>query len=662
MGCASTGPNVRALRMYEHEQPTVELLNQHLDQLARTLELIAVLVNGTPYQPGAAWVRDLPLDEAKALRARNGILDAAGKASFVNVYITHVDSLLADLRRQAAAAQRTLPAVPTGPGLPPPAVVPVPGYASIHDALAYVHPALVGESAELERQLVAAEDEAKRQQAALEATGEPDPNELARSQATQARLSAELVQLRGKLSRPVSASDLQDPTNAQIVKDALTVTSVAVRLATEALALATVAALEAASLAQQSPRNWLTGATDTAELIADLPPKGRSICRDLEASQQGLRALLAKLALLVNIDPLETAGYRFKEGLLDEVVGLAADSVHVDVHAGGEALFYAALADEELSTDDKGNTYDYTGRLTKLEYDVEPIVLASAQVSLKFDWAHWADAVGLKLGYATNRVYKSGGDLGSGSLAGELGVKGAWSEALDAALAVAGVRAGVRLAHFTHGVVRDTLVADGSLLADAPLTFEMKQIDIGYDLAPRRGPVLQSLAIGFRYFDYELPRILYELVNVTPGADTAAYVFSRETPPQAIRTRYYMLDIAARAEKPLNAHFIPYLSLDLAAGYGPSSYYFLRDPDGDDVESNREHTSSSGFGANVAGMLGFRWQFGGPEARLKAFFDAYYRAQAIWSIVDSKNQGDTIVNVGVTDLFHGPYGAFGLSF
>jgi hypothetical protein len=123
-----------------------------------------------------------------------------------------------------------------------------------------------------------------------------------------------------------------------------------------------------------------------------------------------------------------------------------------------------------------------------------------------------------------------------------------------------------------------------------------------------------------------------------------------------------MLDVAVRAEKPVTPHFVPYLSLDLAAGYGPSNYYFLRDPSGDDAEENRDYTSSSSFGANVAGMLGFRVRLGGPEARLQAFLDAYYRAQAIWANIDRKDQGDTIVVFGATDLFHGPFASFGLSF
>jgi hypothetical protein len=113
------------------------------------------------------------------------------------------------------------------------------------------------------------------------------------------------------------------------------------------------------------------------------------------------------------------------------------------------------------------------------------------------------------------------------------------SDALNAALSVAGARASVRLARFTNGKVEDVLVADGTVLADAPLEFDMKQIDVGYDLAPKRGRV-----------------------------------------------------------------------------------------NGDDVASNRDRESTGGAGAAVTVAL----------------------------------DGDTIVNVGSTDVFHGPTASFGAAF
>ena len=715
LGCASAAPNVRALRMFDREEPSSALLREHIRQMADTLALINLLINGTQYDPGAPWVSQLPLDDVKADRARSLIPDEAGKASFVWVYATHVNSVVEQARRLAATRVPALPPPPAVPAVvppapeaapgsgpeaapsaspadglapdgllsdgllppaPPPAAVPDPppaplpaapplppgSYASILDALAAVHPTLGGRSAELSQQLTQALADEKQRYDALAAAPTPDPSALAASQANQQKLTGELTQLNDALSRPLSAADLRDPKKAQIVRDAVTITSVALRLAVEAASLATVAGLEAAALSGQSGKNILKGAPDTLALVAELPDDARRIYGDLAQSADGLSKMVSELAALDGSQLLDTPGYDYKSGLVDDIVGLAWDSVHVEVQGGGEAFFYHAIADEEQSTSSDGDSYDYTGRQTRLEYDVEPIVLASARLSLKFDWAHWADAVGLKLGYATNRVYKSGGDIQTGSLANELGIKSKWSDALDAALAIAGVKAGVRIAHFANGTVRERLVADDSLLADAPLTFDMKQIDLGYDLSPRYGALIRNFTVGFRYFDYTLPRILYEFENATPGAENAEYVFTRETPPQRIRTQYYMVTLAARAEKRVTPHLTPYLTLDIAGGYGPTHYYFLKDQLGEDVEANHDEQSSSGIGGGFAGTLGFRWTLGGPESRLNAYLDAYYHVQFITSILDSKNDGDTIVNVGTTDVFHGPVAAFGASF
>lgn len=626
-GCAGAQSNVHALRMYQHEQPTPGLLEQHINEMDATLQLIDQMLNQTPYQPGASWVTQLPLDGENADRARALVKDAQTRASFVAIYAEHVRSIL----KSAPALVPTLPTptgvpTPTLPGVPSPDVpqapqVPttpaaVPGYQSLSQALAAARP-------DVPRPL------SPPGGVALPAL----PPELQALAATQ---------------------------QARIVEDALTTTSVAIRLTAEAMALATVIVLESASLAGPRSSQWLTGAPDAAHLAAALPDRARSIYGRLESDQRALRELFEQLSQQ-RVNLADTAAYRFKDGLVDDLVGVATDSVHLDLQAGGDALFYNALADDEKSTNRQG-TFDYTGRLTKLEYKTEPIVLASAQLKLKIDWPNWAEALGINLGYATSRVYKSGGDIENGSFASELGIKSKYSDALDAALAVAGLKASVRIAHFTQGNVHDILVEDGSELAQAPFTFDVKQIDLSYDLLPKRGGALQSFALGVRYFDYTLPRILYEFVNSTPGADEGAYVYSRETPPQRMRTRYYMATLAARFERPVTPHLTPYFALDFGVGYGPTEYYFLRDDTEADDEVNRDYTKSNSVGIGAFGMLGVRWFFANPESRLNAFFDINYHVQSISSAFNGANSDDTVITTGSTDLFHGPTGSLGATF
>ena len=619
-GCASAQSNVRALRMYQHEQATPALLEQHINEMDATLQLIDEILNRTPYQPGASWVTELPLDGEKAEQARSLIKDAETRASFVAVYAAHVREVLKHPPLPSAPAVPSAPGVPAAPELPTTPALPstpsVPRFDSLSQALAAARP------------------DAPR---APIAPGQPPP-----------------------LPLPPELAQLAATEQGRIVEDALVTTSVAIRLTAEAMALATVIVLESASLAGPRSSQWLTGAPDAAHLAAALPDRARSIYGRLESDLAGLRRLFDQLSQQ-RVNLADTAAFAFKSGLVDDLVGVALDSVHLDLEAGGDALFYAAIADDEKSTNREGS-FDYTGRLTKLEYETEPIVLASANLKLKVDWPHWAEALGVNLGYATSRVYKSGGDIETGSFANELGVKNRFSDALDAALGIAGVKASVRIAHFTQGTVRDILVEDDSELANAPFTFDLKQIDLSYDFLPKRGGALQSFALGFRYFDYTLPRILYELVNVAPEGETAAYVYSRETPPQRMNTRYYMGTITARFERPLTPHLTPYLSLDLGVGYGPTQYYFLKDIEAVDEEQNREHTKSNSLGVATFGMLGIRWFVANPESRLNVFLDLNYHVQSISSVLNPSNDENTVVTTGSTDLFHGPTGSLGATF
>jgi len=627
--------------MYQREEPSPRLLRQHVEQMKHALELVNNLLGATPYQPGAPWLADLPLDAAKARQARDLLTEQADRASFVAVYAEHIDSVL----------RHATPAVG-------PAGQVVPTYPSILDALALVNPRLANQGAAAQQRLVDALAAANRERAALATDENADPAAVSRVEASQTELRDQIARLQSGLEHAPSAADLKDPLNAQIVRDAVNVTAVALRLADEAMSLAMVIYLEVSSL---TPAQWFKGAPDTAELASELPADAGEIYRSLQASAQNLKELFERLRQLNAVELADTAAFRFKDGLVDDITGLALDSLHLDVQGGAEALFYSAIADD-TSGSSGNDTYDYTGRLTKLEYSIQPIVLASVRASAKFDLPHWANALGLNLGYATNRVYKSGGDIEQSSLASALGVKNAFSDALDAALNVAGVHAGVRVAHFTHGNVRDVLVADGTVLAEAPLTLDMTQVDIGYDLAPRQGPLVKTFTVGFRYFDYTLPRILYQLTNSTPGADSAAYVYSAETPPQRMRTRYFMGALTGRFDHRLSGGFTPYLSLDAAVGYGPTRYYLLRDPDGLDVPDNQAYTNSYSIGLGFAGALGMRWQIGALDSRLNAYFDVSYHAQSISSTFQSKDSGDTIVRLGETDIFHGPRASFGGTF
>jgi hypothetical protein len=94
VGCVGQTANVRALRQYENEHVTPELINEHLDQLHGTLKLIDRVVNQTPYQPGDAWVKVLPLNAVSAARTAEALArnpSAEIKPTLLKVYGAHVN-------------------------------------------------------------------------------------------------------------------------------------------------------------------------------------------------------------------------------------------------------------------------------------------------------------------------------------------------------------------------------------------------------------------------------------------------------------------------------------------------------------------------------------------------------------------------------------------
>jgi hypothetical protein len=693
--------------MYQREEVTPELLNEHLRQLDETLALIR-RIHQTPYRPGDDWVRALPLDETRAAAAAQTLLRAGSiesKPSLLSLYNTHARELLDRIDRAAAMPTPALapapvapPAAPpaesaapeqpmapaptaggadflppilpptlpvdTAPAAPPPPA-PVPPVAvprTILDALAAADPelgALTRDFAAANGE-VAAVKQAVAELEAARAAQRPDPRTLSALEERVDRAKESVANrsrtLEERLARPIARAEQ----TAVVVKDAIAVTSVTLRLALEAAALASVAVAEAVTLASQSPGAWVRNSAGMAELARDLPARTRSIAAELEADAVAVKGLLGALSKLAAVDPTTTVGFDYRDGLVDEIVGFTWDSVHVEANAGGEAFFYNALANAEKSSG-SGATYDYTGRVYKLDYHVDPIVLASARLSASFDWSRLADAAGLKLGYATNRVYKSGGDIQQGSLARELGIKNAWSDALDAALFIAGVKASVRLAQFTSGTVDLVQVADNSKIATFPFAFQLKQIDLGYDFAPRLDSPLHSLTVTLGYFDYTLPRVLYEFQNSTPDADSPTFVYSRESPPQAVRSRFGMLGIAADAERPLVGRLIGVIGARVALGGGPISYYFLKDESLPDEESNRDKSDRFTTGIDAGAFLGVRFRFTSPDTRISAHLDAKYQALLIASELGS-NDSSKALNSGSTDLFHGPTLSLGGAF
>jgi hypothetical protein len=635
--------------MYERETVTPALLRAHLAQLDHTLGLIDTLVHDTPYQPGEAWIKALPLSEATAGQAAQALAAQGltqGKATVLELYGSHVEDLLKRVPKPDVAAL---------------------GAEATAAAANAVTQADSVEAAAANAQERIAQARAQSQAAKAEppyssisdALSQANPSLGNAVPTPQQNPGAPAMPTAGALAQQAGRRVLQSNEVHQVYGDALTISSVALRLALEASGLAAVVVAEASNLARRPAGDWLRSAPDVAQLVREAPSRLQSINRKLDTDAAALKQLVSGLAQLEHIDPSDAPGYLYREGLVDDIVGFGWDSVHVQAEAGGEAYFYNALADKETSTHN-GDTYDYTGRAFKLAYHVDPIVLATARLSAKLDFGHFPDAGGLKFGYATNRVYHSGGDIQGGTLAGELGVHGQFSDALDAALFVAGVKAKVRIARFTSGTVDLVDANTNTVVVTAPFSFSEKQIELSYDFVPRNDSPLQSLSLGLGYFDYTLPRILYEL-HADP-TDSTTFLYFRETPPQAVRTRLAMLGLTTRLEQPATPTLTGFFAASFAVGLGPMSYYFLKDTTLPDEESNRDKRNQTTVGVGVNGALGLRWRFVGGDSRFNAHLEAAYQLQLLDNQLSPDNNKDSVVNSGSVDLFHGPTLALGGSY
>jgi len=628
--------SVHALRAYERERVTPELVSQHLDELSSNLALINRILRETKYQPGDAWTSALAMTDATAGQARSRLLSqhpGPEMPTTLAVYAQHVRDVLAhaDARTVTEAA-----------GAPP-------TYPSILDALSQADPSLrqLREDYEGEERLAKQVREAKAEEERARNSGSYNGAMHAFKQTRAAKERLEAFQ--NALKERAARLSQQNPATAQIVNDALATTSVALRLAGEAAALASMLLLEIPRLASLPAREYARNPELAAKLISQGPAQVKQIASDLELAVQSLTHLAEALARLNTSDIQQAPGFLYREGLVDEVVGFTTDLLHFQADAGGEAYYFKSFGME--------GGRDYTGRTNTLRYHVEPIVLASARLSAGFDLSRLPEAGGLKLGYATNRVYQSGGTIENRSLASELGATGRFSDALDAALLYSGWASSVRIAHFTSGTVDVVDAATGTVTTNAPFTFSLKEIAITKELVPYGAPNVKSFVIKFGYFDYTLPRIMYQFQNTTPDADKPTWVYSRETDPQRVRTQLLTQGGTSMLEFPLFLRDLRVLfGLNLSWGIGRQKFYYLDD------EGNRKDRAPFTVAFSALSHLGLGWRLVGLGSRFHLDAEAVYQAQYLNSSLGTTFGLDGAVPIGSHALFHGPHGRLSASF
>lgn len=640
-GCASV-QNVRTFRNHANETPRLDVALDRLDDLDAITTLLDKLLTQTPVTPGDTWIEHLALTNEEARRLETELRKKAPylaqpeqEVPIAKRYRAHLETALAE-----AKSSGTYPSLLAAAG------------------------ALGKESREL-------------------------PAHWADSLGEKEDLAAEA---KDRVSRDI-ASIKEGEGEAALLRSVTTGVSVAYRVQLEALSLVPIVVQQAAR-AGASRDKGSGDRLDFGVKLSELPSHLELLKGRFTRQTKQLDVLAHALATRSRTSLEATAGFSLQESALGQIVGVGTDSLHAHARAGGEAFFFSALRqDDQTQSEDGKQRKDLTGRLRTLRYDVKPILLASFNVDVGFDYGKITNALGLSLGYKTDRVFSSGGSIESGSFGKQLGVSGAASDALDLGLGVMGVRTNVRLARFSTGTVTYTDAAGNDLVdasgrtVSAPLTINFTQIDLGYDLSFLLGEgakayALEELVVGGRYFKYELPRILYELENVAPaGSDSQDLRYRNESRPQLVPSVYYMGGVLARfgntkgspaVPAPL---FAPFFELGFYVGGGPTKYALRKNkavecsgstaPSAssgnecvDDLGGqNAGQTQSTAIAFDAALGLGVRVKLVQPGRRFRLSGEAVYRAELIYANASgstSESGQARQIDFGNADLFHGP--------
>jgi hypothetical protein len=657
-GCGAATQNVRAYRAYMNEDPNVKVAIDRVEDMAVSLQLVDRILLQTSYTPGDMWPRRLGMTDAQYRDLKADLRDRYPYRALDNVevpilkcYRVHLEKTLAEY------------------GPPPekgkyPSLLDALGALNPRDADVKKHWIAYRDATEKLASATDDEDRLSRELAGLslpqQQAREP---ELARARDKVARAKGEVLAATDAVNRDsenlLSDAELSSGDKQQIARDAFYALSVAFRIELEALALIPIVVIQTVRGLPTAPRD-LTYKTHLkiVRQVWQMPSYVAGIKQSFTRQAALLDSMTSSLAKALKTDVDKSPGFELRESVVDQIVGITLDSFRVDLKAGGEMFIFSSIG----TPDRNGDNYDFRGRQFKLDYRIDPIVLASARLDIVLDWIRMPGAANLGFGYSTDRVYKSGGAIKSSSLVDQLGVTGIASDVLDAALGVLGVRSSVRVATFTTGTVNQVQATNVSnVVASAPLQLKMTQVDVGYDILwllkdDQIRAYMEELVVGGRYYRYQLPRIVYELED-TGTAGQEKFTFRRETPPQPITSEFWMLSVSGRFGVGEAPRWSPYLDLGFAGGVGPTRFYFLKDGALPDVPDNHDTAHEAAVGLSGGGALGLRWRLLPRGSRVRIDLRAEYRGTGIYTIVtrDATFQGRALrTDFGQFDVFHGP--------
>lgn len=647
--CVACGPatyNVRASRAYANEEADQAVIADRLVDLARAAELAEELLLEAAYTPGDRWVSALRLDDDQGDAIRERFEDAPPYAGRYEVPLMKVYRVRIEEARRLARP---------GAGR----------YRGLLEAAAALAPDARALPAFWRAMLLAKEGltAAELRIEALSAgrpPGAPDTTELAAARAEAALLGQALAVAQAGIQRAaaaIRAAPAQTAAEAQAARDLVDAVSFLLRLHIEALAVAPYVVKQARRLARSEP-----GYRPNVE-------RARALSSLLEEERAGLELLAEALTGPSRVPLSEAAGFALHEGLLSQAAAINLDATHLQVRGDTELLFFNAIASAGAS----GGRNDYTGRTRRLSYDVDPVLMVGARVMATYDFAHVRNAATLGAGYKTNRLFSQGGDVQyDNSLGGLLGLDGLASDFVDIGADLLGVNTSVKIATFTSGEVSEIVVdpatdRDQGVLRRAPLQIRFHQVDVGLDLTkffPEEAEDLyaESFQLGFRYMDYELPRIFYVLSQPRPGEDSV-YVLDRQSPAQSVRSVFYQGGFTLRLGNGEWPRLSPFADLGLYGGAGPVSYHLIQG--GPESGGPREDHDGTMIAVTGNASLGLRLRLTSYRSRPRAVLELSYNAQLVGQGMISSIRGirrgdetsyvvDKKIDIGGFDLFHGP--------
>lgn len=646
LGCGPATYNVPAARAFANEDADLGVVADRAADLTAVPPVVETLLLATPYTPGDRWTAMLRLDDDGADKLRERFeskppYDGDHEVPLAKLYRVQLEQALAQAKNDRAGKPAKYP--------------------SVLDALATLDPAARDLPArfralvEAQRQVVDQQRRVRwfegismqRRLAAREANDLRDAqSKLGAAQQQAASAQQDLDKIAAALS---AVADERDESGT-VAKDGLEGVAFALRLEIEALAVAPYLVRQAKRVQRSEGRG--------REHVA--PVEDARDLMDVE------RAFLGKLADAL-VRPagralVDTGGFAMHENPIAQAARVNFDSTHIHIKGDSRLLIYNQLK----------NTDSHAGRTRRLAYSVDPVFMVGGKIIAAYDFLHVKNAASVNAGFTTNRLFGGGGDLeNKGSLGTLLGLDGLASDFFDIGMDLMGVHTNVVLARFTSGEVSEVAVdaktgADLFVVERAPFQLSYQQIDVGFDftiLAPELAEDLyvEGFLVGFKYLNYQLPRILYETRERTPE-EGKGYVLSRQTPPQSVSTQMYMGGLALRMGQGDWPRVSFFGELGVYGGVGPADWYYTQSPEARGGTRTPAHATMLGFDAEAA--LGVRFRLT-KQRRPRVVTELSYGGEivgegAITQINETRRGSKTSytvgksVDVGGFDLFHGP--------